>query len=131
MSSGSSRADSAVEPDQIHEHHRQLPPFGLGTLRDELRTRRRRRGRRRCKGAVLLRQPAQSRDGVQQFPSVTNDPDAQVVQIVGGQRRQQLGVNRMLAERLLVALQPQLSQPCRDLHDVPRAVAVAPRTLAE
>jgi hypothetical protein len=41
------------------------------------------------------------------------------VKIVSSQLRQDLGVNLVLPERLLVALQPQLPQPSRDVHKRP------------
>jgi hypothetical protein len=45
--------------------------------------------------------------------------DANVFEIVSSQFGQDLGVNLVLPERLLVALQPQLAQPKRDVHGVP------------
>jgi hypothetical protein len=45
---------------------------------------------------------------------------------------QNLGVNLNLSERRLVALQPQLLQPSRDVHGAPRrAIKSATPTLSE
>jgi hypothetical protein len=110
MSSGSSFAASAVEATRSTKHHRQLPTLGLGMFRSHLRPRRTRGGR------VGLRQAAQGRNSIQQPSSVTDERNAEIVQVGGGQRGQQLDVNRMLVERLLVALQPQLQQPRRDIY---------------
>ena len=45
--------------------------------------------------------------------------DAKVFEIVSRQLGQDLGVNLVLPKRLLVALQPQLPQPSRDVHKRP------------
>ena len=37
--------------------------------------------------------------------------DAEVLQIVGGQRRQDGGINLVLAKRLGIALEPEFTQP--------------------
>ena len=50
-----------------------------------------------------------------------DDSDANVFEVVSSQLVQNLWVNLVLSERLFVALQPQLAQPCRDIHGVPHA----------
>ena len=49
-----------------------------------------------------------------------DDGDANVFEIVSGQLRQNIGSNLILPERLLIALQPQLSQPRQNIHGVPQ-----------
>jgi hypothetical protein len=44
--------------------------------------------------------------------------DPEFFQVSVGQRGQDLGVDRVIAERLLVALQPEIVQPSRDVHDI-------------
>ncbi|HSA79368.1 MAG TPA: hypothetical protein VLE23_01015, partial [Geminicoccaceae bacterium] len=48
---------------------------------------------------------------------MTHDRDAQIAQILGGQRRQDLGINLVVTKRLRVALQSQVSQPNCDVQD--------------
>jgi hypothetical protein len=60
-----------------------------------------------------------------------DDGDANVFEIVSSQLGQDLGVNLVLPERLLIALQTKISQPSRDVHDVPSAIVIAERKLAE
>ena len=58
--------------------------------------------------------------------------DAKVFEIVSGQLGQDLGVNLVLPERLLVALQPQLPQPSRDVHKPsPMGMVIVRRKLPE
>src|ERR1700733_13347263 len=47
-----------------------------------------------------------------------DDDDAHVFEVISSQLGQNIGGDLILTERLLVALQPQLSQPCQDLHGV-------------
>ena len=49
---------------------------------------------------------------------MSDDGDANVFEIVSSQLGQDLGVNLVLPERRLVAPQPQLAQPRRNVHDV-------------
>ena len=46
------------------------------------------------------------------------EQDPELFQVSVGQLGQDLGVDRVLAERLLVALQPQIPQPSRDIHGI-------------
>ena len=90
--------------DQIAEQHRQLPPLGL-RLHPPLP---RLRGRAR-EGA------AQRRDRLQELPA-RPDRQPQRREIRLGQLRQHLDVDLILAERRLVALEPQSAKPRRDIH---------------
>ena len=47
-----------------------------------------------------------------------DDGDANVLEVISSQLGQNIGDDLVLAERLLVALQPQLSQPRQDIHGV-------------
>ena len=87
--------------DQIAEHHRQLPPLSaLGARRD---------GRRLGRGA-------QGGDRLDQSAPVPHRRDADFLQVVRGQARQHLPIDLIVAERRLVALQPQTFQPRRYFH---------------
>ena len=48
-----------------------------------------------------------------------DDGDANVFEIISSQLGQNIGSNLILPERLLIALQAQLPQPCQDVHRVP------------
>jgi hypothetical protein len=61
----------------------------------------------------------------EQLASVTNRIHADVAQVLGAQIRQDFGVNVVVAKRLLVALQPQFTQPRANVH---RALADALET---
>jgi hypothetical protein len=98
-------------PDQVAEHHRQLPPLGLG---------RRRCGWRRHLGRLFgegRRQSAfaQRCDRLQQLQART-ERQAEPLQMGLGQLRQHLGVDLVLTERRLIPLQPQIAKPRRDIH---------------
>ena len=101
--------------DQIAEQHRQLPPLGF---------RRPNFGCCLTWGALfcLRRQSRfrQSGDRFEELAAMSDDGDANVFEIVSSQLGQNLGVNLVLPERRLVALQPQLAQPRRNVHDVHR-----------
>ena len=62
---------------------------------------------RRARGP-RSRQPAKAAIAFEQLAPVTDGGDAKIFQIVSSQLRQDLGVDLILPERLLVALQPQL-----------------------
>ena len=59
---------------------------------------------------------AQRRDGVQQPATMADRRDAQILQVLRGQPRQQVGADLVLAKRGRVAFEPQASQPVRDVH---------------
>ena len=124
MSSGSSRADSAVEATRSTEHHRQLPPLGFergvaGGAYD-CQVIRRRRGLR-ARAAIAF---ASFRRG--------SERDAEFLEVVVSQFGQDLGLDFAILEHLRIALQPQLPQPSRDVHPSPRAaIWLRTRTLSE
>ena len=123
MSSGSRPAGERGRADQVDEHHRELPPLGLGGGAA---------GRARC-GA----RPAgcageacagpQGGDGVEQLAPVADRGDAEAAQVVGRQLGQDLGVDVVVAERLLVLAQAQPAQPSPDVHPVPPIGRARPR----
>jgi hypothetical protein len=58
--------------------------------------------------------------------------DADVLEILGGQVRQHLGVNVVVPKHLFVALQAQLAQPSRNVHGRPAQFAkIVARTLLQ
>ena len=58
--------------------------------------------------------------------------DADVLEIVGSQLGQDACVNLVVPERLLIALQPQLPQPTRDIHEPsPMGMVIAGQKLPE
>ena len=95
--------------DEIAEHHRQLPPLGLVTAR------------RRCFDYGRLGRAgrcaiAQGSDRIDQSAPVPHRRDPDFLQVVRGQTRQHLPIDLIVAERRLVALQPQTFQPRRYVH---------------
>ena len=115
MSSGSSRAASSVEPTRSQNSTvscRRSASAGLGSgLRPRLEALGRRVRRRSRLG--------QGGNRFEELAPVPDGGDAKVFEIVSRQLGQDLGVNLVLPERLLVALQPQLPQPSRDVHKRP------------
>ena len=113
MSSGSSRADSAVEPDEIAEHHRQLPAFGAALYRCT-RARRPDGGRSRGGGHCGTKRG----DSVEQPPAMPDQGDTEILQILGRQAREHFFVDLVIAERLVVTLKTKAAQPYRYVHAV-------------
>ena len=102
---------------EVREHHRQLAPLGCG------------RPYRRCGiawGALFcLRSQSRFRQNGNRFEELAtmpDDGDANVFEIVSSQLGQNPGINLVVPECLLVALQPQLLQPSRDVHGIPHGV---------
>ena len=99
---------------QIAEQHRQLPPLGL----------RSRRGLRRIRSACAFCRTVtclivgHHSDRLQQQAAMA-EGNTQILEILICQLRQDGGRDVVVPERLLVALQPQLPQPSRDVHSVP------------
>jgi hypothetical protein len=93
----------AKRADKIAEHHRQLPAFGVGGL-----------------GAFSrwFRRPliAQRGDRSEQPAAVPYGIDPDFPEVVGRQLRQYCDVDLVRAERLLVLLQPETVEPCRNIH---------------
>ena len=92
--------------DQVDEHHRELAALGLERRRGS-------RIGRRC-GAGLgrggrrrLGRGAQGGDRLEHPAPVADDGDADVLEVVGGQLRQDLAVDVVVAERLGVMLQTE------------------------
>ena len=110
MSSGSSRSRERGRADQIDEHHRQLPPLGLkgrGRRAYDCQEIRRRCGLRR-KGSDRLRKlPARAQR------------DTEFLEVLVSQLSQDLGLDFAIPEHLRIALQPQLTQPSRNIHKRP------------
>ena len=108
MSSGSSRADSAVEP----------------TRSTSIKVSRRRSasGERpaapwaRSRNCVSCR--CQCGDGSEQLAAMSDRADAQRDQIVGGKLAYDAGVDVICSERRLVLAQPQPAQPSPEVHSV-------------
>jgi hypothetical protein len=62
---------------------------------------------------------------------VPDDGNANVFEIVSSELGQDLGVNLVLPERLLVALQTKPVQPNRDIHGVPHDAIIEISTLSD
>ena len=96
--------------DQIAEHHRQLPAFGIG--------------RSRCiSGAAAVtavgrRRGAERGDGVEQLAAMPDRGNAKILEILRRQLRQHLPVDLVVAERRRIALKAQTLQPRRYVHAV-------------
>ena len=59
---------------------------------------------------------AQHRDGVEQLAAMPDDRDAQIVDVLRRQARQDRFVDRVVAERSLVLVEAEASQPTPDVH---------------
>jgi hypothetical protein len=55
-------------------------------------------------------------DRLEQEPAVTDRRHPEFPEVIAGQVRQRAGVDRVIAERLCITLQPQLPQPRLDVH---------------
>ena len=104
--------------DHVAEHDRQLTPLGLGC---DVR-----RGRSRH---VLRRGSPGTRrkigDRFQQSPAMADRGHAKFFQIIGRQLWQDAQIDLVLAESLLVSLQPEPTQPASYVHSVVPAPVVA------
>ena len=89
--------------DQIAEHHRQLPALGIGP-------------HGRIAGGRCRHRGTERGDGVEQPPTMPDQDDAEILQILGRQARQYPLIDLVRAERRLVLLEPEPSQPLRDIH---------------
>jgi hypothetical protein len=96
---------------EVAEHHRQLPPLRNPWLPLGVDGRWFRQVGRR----VRFRGP-QSGNRRKQSAAVADRADPETDKIVGRQLRQQFRVDVVLAEGPLVLLEPQASQPNRDVH---------------
>ena len=112
ISSGSSRADSSVEPTRSQNStvswRRSASALFLSS-----------RTRFGLLGAGAASPPRSSAIAFSNLCAVAeNDPE--LLQISVGQLGQDFGVDRVLSKRRFVALESQLVQPSRDIHDVHR-----------
>ena len=110
---------------QINQHHCELAPLGDASRR------------RSCLAAKRRVRPcrffSEIRYRLQQPLAVSERRDAQLLEIVPGERAQDLTVDGVRDERLGVLLKPLLGQPPRDVkHAAPRPLLPhAPRRLAQ
>ena len=89
--------------DEIAEHNRKLPALCRRPAFV---------GGRRYRTALA----AQRGDCCEQFASVPDEADTQVLEIVGGQLRQYCGIDRVVAKRLFVLLHAEALKPGGDVH---------------
>ena len=61
--------------------------------------------------AVLSRSRQPRGDGFQEYPAMTDEADAQILQVLRRQTRQDLPVDRIVAECHLVLFEAQAPQP--------------------
>jgi hypothetical protein len=92
--------------DEVTEHDGQLSAF---RLRRPLRA-------GRCREADG-RVGAERCDGVEQAPAMPDQTDAQILQILARQGRQNSIVDRVLAERSLIPFEAEAAQPLSEVHD--------------
>jgi hypothetical protein len=59
---------------------------------------------------------AQGSNGGKQLAAVADRGDTETDQVFGREVSQDLGIDIVLAERLLISSQPQTAQPSRDIH---------------
>jgi hypothetical protein len=102
--------------DQVAEHHGQLAPFGgCGINQFPALC-------RWFRPAVI----AQRGNRSEQFAAMSDQADADVREILGGQLRQHRSIDRVVAKRLFVLLQPETVEPRRYIHArLPHAVIAA------
>jgi hypothetical protein len=95
---------------EIAEHHRQLPSLSLGRDGRTALLARRGNGRRRRSG--------ECGNHIEQATPVTDQGNAEILQVIGRQTRQYLLVDLVFAESLLVPLQPEPVQPAPNVDRV-------------
>ena len=102
---------------EIDEHHCELAALGLGSRRCCLGIGgARRTGTSIERGLISgVRGCPERRDGLEKLLAVAEE-DAELLKVGIGQLRQDVAVDRVLAERLLVLLQLQIAEPCRDVQ---------------
>jgi hypothetical protein len=106
--------------DEVAEHHRQLPPLGLLGGRG-LGSGNRRGGSGRG---------SQSGDRFQQPTAVAERGNANFLQFLGRQARQQIGSNVVLGKGRRILLQAKAAQPRRNVHAPPPAARAISDRLA-
>src|SRR6516162_8796854 len=92
---------------KITEHYRELSAFGIGWRRCFPRYRRLGDGGRLG---------AECSDSVEQSPTMADRHYADLPEIVGRQAGQHPFVNLVCAKRRLVLLEPETTEPCRNVH---------------
>jgi hypothetical protein len=95
--------------DQIAEHHRQLPAFGIGGSRGIVGRRNHRRGGRRS---------AERSNCGEELAAMTDRSHADADQVVGRQLRQHFVIDIIVSECGRVSFEPQLAQPRHYVHAV-------------
>jgi hypothetical protein len=64
-----------------------------------------------------FRVSTQGRNGIEQLTTVSNNPDTEVLQVLRRQVRQDLLVDRVLAECRLILFEAKAPQPTPDIHE--------------
>lgn len=84
--------------DEVDEHERQLAALSRWGRPNR---------RRSCR---------RDADGIENLPPVTNGPDADLLEILSGQVRQDLKIDAVVLEHLLIGLQAEAAQPLSDVQ---------------
>ena len=108
------RAESAVEPTKVREHHRDLAALGAVFGMCAWGTR---RGRCVNGGRLAARVATQSSDGIEQLHAVPERGDAKLLQVLVRQARKNRLVYLILAECRLILPEAQAPQPDHNVHD--------------
>ena len=108
------RAESAVEPTKVGEHHRDLAALGAVFWRGAWGTR---RGRCVNGGRLAARVVTQSSDGIEQLHAMPECGDAKLLQVLCRQARKNRLVYLILAECRLVLPEAQAPQPDHNVHE--------------
>ena len=122
------RADSAVEPTKVGEHHRDLAALGAVFGMCAWGTR---RGRCVNGGRLAARVATQSSDSIEQLAAVPERGDAKLLQVLRRQARKNRLVYLILAECRLILPEAQAPQPDHNVHDMSQSrvggMMVAPK----
>ena len=100
--------------DQVGEHHRHLAAFGAVFGMCAWRNR---RGRGVNGGRFTAPVVTQSSNGIEEYPAITNGTDADFLQVLLCQVREDPLVDLVVAECLLVFFEAQAPQPDNHVHD--------------
>ena len=100
--------------DEIAEHHGELPALGGALGRGWARRAGRRRTGESAGGHGCDGEPRHRR---QHLAAMTQNGDAEFLQVFGRQRRQDLAVDLVLAKGVLILSEAETSQPIPDVHD--------------
>ena len=102
--------------DQVREQHRELPPLGLARGHE-----------RRGRGAGRCGTGPQGGDPSEQPLAVADRGNADLLEVLGGQARQDPRIDVVVAERRLILAQAQAAQPSPDIHPVSHEERSLPR----